>query len=248
MAEVCINMTVNWQGRSLKSLDKLAFFRNKVETLLGVEIPITHFVNPRYWLTEPQQMNKVLYKVYRPALDEIALQVNCWHDLVKAAGVKPMLERSLSVEDNGYSTPLGIYSTKSVNDIIAFSKALLQQNLQQINISGFRCGCWLASDKVLTALMHNNFQYDSSAVPPAIFSNGYSKSAFGSGKSLRGLASPSGGYARFNQLINQLWGYYETPAPSECRNQLSRLWNPQSAITSMSQPFQITQGRYSNYR
>jgi len=237
-------MTVNWQGRHLNSLDQLALFRHKVEQLLGVEIPFTHFINPRYWLRQPKQMNRQLYKVYRPGLDEIALQVNCWHDLVKAAGVKPILGRSLSLEDNGYSTPLGVYSSKSVNDIVAFSKGLLQQSLQQIEITGFRCGCWLSSDKVLTALMHNHFCYDSSAVPPAIFSRGYSKSAFGLGESIRGCASPRGGYTRFYQLMNQLWGYHETSGPSESRNQLTKLWNPKPAITFNSQPYKITQGKY----
>jgi len=244
MANICINMTVNWQGSSIKYIDKLVVFRNQIEQVLGIEIPFTHFINPRYWLFEKTEINSVLYKVYRPGLDEISLQVNCWHDLVKAAGVKPILGHSLSRQDNGYSTPLGVYSAKSINDIIAFSKTLLQESLQNIAIAGFRCGCWLSSDKVLTALMHNHFQYDSSAIPPMIFSQGYSLTDFGSGVNQRGYVSPAGGYARFYQLINQLWGYHETTAPSECGNQLIKLWNPHSAITATSQPFQITQGKY----
>ena len=245
MSILCLNMTINWEGKTLNNINELSQLRDSIDALLGFEIPYTHFLSPRHWLTNLSQTEALFNRVYRSGLDEVALHINCWPELLKVAGVPSIVDRSLNREQSGYATPLGLYNSKQINDIIAKSKEILTNIFPQQPISGFRCGCWLACDNVFTALMHNHFAYDSSAVPATIFSEGYSKNSFGNGKNLRGGKCPSGGYANYYRYLTNLWGYHEQFTPSECRNSLTKLWNPDAAITATSQPYNMYQGKYS---
>ena len=195
-----ISVTVDWEGRRFdeettpylkQNLEGLVLLREEIKKL-GFDIPWTHFITPNYWLNGTADPTKVLEntRAIDWKKDEIGLHVHSWYELVIHAQVDPLVKTptwgdkdGFGFDDTGHGVPLGAYSPANIIKIIASAKTLLEARLPQPRtVKGFRCGGWMANDAVLTALMQAGFFYDCSAVPPDVFSQGFSKDGLGDKK------------------------------------------------------------------
>ena len=168
-SSILVTVSVDWEGRVIDSYDitKMQRFRQALP-----DVPLLHFLNAAYY-TKPGadavSITKTIRSVLRPQ-DEIGLHIHGWKSLVEDSGVEfksgpswsPWAE-SCSV-DCGHSVPLWAYGKEQLVRIIKRSHQILvaQGFTQPIS---FRAGGWMASQRVIDALVATGFHYDSSAVP-----------------------------------------------------------------------------------
>lgn len=217
MGTIYICITVDWEGEKLSDLPELKQVRKKA----GRSIPFTHFICPNYF-THTSARNATNADKIKPAIyqtDEIGLHIHCYRNLVEAADVEfrtahnyynppTRLERKLQQlipffqkKVSGRGVPLSVYHAAEVLKITETSLFLLQKHLSISNVKGFRAGGWLANDVVLDTVSDLGFQYDSSAVPPAILSQGYSAQSVGNKQDDYGDTN-----GVFTEHIIGLWG------------------------------------------
>ncbi|MCK9394643.1 MAG: hypothetical protein M0Q44_03545 [Methylobacter sp.] len=245
-----ISVTVDWEGRTFdkdgppyyaENLEGLVLLREKIKAL-GFDIPWTHYITPNYWLNGTADPTTVLAntKAIDWGKDEIGLHVHCWYDLVQNAQVDPLVENPtfgnmdiFGNDTSGHGVPLGAYSTANIIKIVTKAKTLLEQKLPHpLTVKGFRCGGWMSNDGVLTALMQSDFFYDCSAVPPVVFSQGFSTVSLGNKKDTVGDNNS------ITDFILSLWGYI--PQDNGIyQNTLSLKWNNRQAILPTTQPYKI---------
>lgn len=169
LGKVIVTLSVDWEGRSLElsNLQAIEKFRNQFKS-----IPLTHFMNAAYFTrrTPPQTLLPRIQKVLR-AEDELGLHIHCWRTLVLGSGVSflrspnywgPLYELSEYQGDIGHEVELDAYSQEDIQKIIRNSLNILRGQGFSIS-SSFRCGGWLASPKILEALVQEGFLVDSSA-------------------------------------------------------------------------------------
>jgi len=188
--KVLVCVTVDWEGQDLLSLRDLEQVRER----LGPEVPLTHFVCPNYFhMGLPGAAEQVARQIRGG--DELALHLHCLRPLVEAAGLPfrdrpdfhdrpgfllgegwarrfPLLARWQSAKVSGRGVPLSAYAADEQLRLLEFGRASLRQHLGR-TAEGFRAGGWMASDQTLACLAELGFRYDSSAVPPAVFSRGF---------------------------------------------------------------------------
>ena len=161
---VYVAWTFDWEGwdapdNALLSIDSFA------ETF--GDIPFTHFVNPRTFMSEdvPQNRRDSIrqYLLQRASLgDEIALHLHMHYDLVEAAGVTPRKTRHWGLRSaEGYDVPTSEYTTDEFKKIVTYAQSLMRQQGFP-PVSGFRAGGWFLTSPQLTSLAGLGFSYDSS--------------------------------------------------------------------------------------
>ena len=236
MRTIYITVTVDWEGDTLgNTLSKFIQIRTDINSLMGFEVPMTHFICPNYWL---KFTNTDTYKINGGLIsqDEIGLHVHCWQTLVETSGVP--FKPAPSMEPYGYGplgrmVPLGCYSQAEIISILHYSKNLLMSNLPGRKVVGFRCGGWFTCDVVFEALMEQGFTYDASAVPPAIFSQGYTRVDAGDKKDVNGC-----NWGVFTDAVLNIWGYSQINL-DYFANTLTLNGTKNNAITPNTQPYKI---------
>ncbi len=172
--------------------------------------------------------------------DEIALHIHCWCSLVQKVkvtplehprwyrGKRPFVKEKSGKKDYGHGVPLGVYNLKEIKKIINYARQLLQDNGLIKNVEdcvGFRCGGWLASDDVLTALSEiDGMLYDSSGAPAPFFKKLYE-------------AEPQTLYL----WLDNMWGAQETSSPKHLANTIIHHCYPGGVLGLLEDSQIITQ-------
>ncbi|SRR6266516_3721107 len=189
MADIFTTITVDWEGRELDDGNLLAM---RTFNQLFPEIPITHFICPAYLAraaiaseraTITNKINSVIKDI-----DEVALHIHCWYSLVMAAGINALTQPTVNPNngpgtcvnvpgllDCGHGVPLGCYSVPQIKQILLTGNQLLRTApIKNIDLTrglqSFRCGAWLAGDRVLNGVREVGFLYEASAAPSLYFS------------------------------------------------------------------------------
>ena len=251
MQKIILSVTVDWEGENTHGVHDLKLLRKQIGKQIGEQIPLTHFICPSYFLSNSKATLRKLQSVVLPH-DEVALHFHSLKKLVLGAGVNfktdknfyrslpaktealkqklPKIAQNLLFPTiSGRGVPISVYRKDEIHKLISFSREVLQ-NTFDTPITGFRAGGWLANDIVLDVLSEQGFQYDSSAVPPQIFSNGFSKNSLGN--LLDDYGDKNG---IFTEYMLKLWGNNEQTA--SFLSNTKRLQIYQSAITPNTQPF-----------
>lgn len=175
MIYVCI--TVDWEGTDLKeeNLQCLADFKR------DFGLPLLHYLNPTYFLGDPQraQAKASFVSSLMDDKDELGLHIHPQKVLVEAAGLNfqnsPSFSRGWAPTTGplaGQEVMLHTYSERDLYQLIGFSLDVLERYGFR-GIHSFRAGGWMAEQNVFEALTRLNFKYESSATS-AQFLNGTS--------------------------------------------------------------------------
>lgn len=238
-SKLIFNLTVDWEGEHFRNLHDLVSVRKKI----GAEVPVTHFICPAYFTNELKNASqKIKSAIFEN--DEIALHVHCYESLVKKAGVKfrtepdfypqnRSLPKFLRKKNTGRGVPLSAYNYDEILKILTISIQLLQENLKVEKIYGFRAGGWIANDDIFRALQELGFEYDSSATPPEIMSQGFSLKNDGNFADEYGDVNQT-----FSEFVVKMWGHKIAEEPF-LKNSLYRKFCPDTYIKKTTQPFKI---------
>ncbi len=242
---VLINISVDWEGEHLRNICDL----DEVRKQIGRDIPITHFICPSYFLKYPKwKAKRISHLIYDG--DEIALHIHCWKKLIDAVpGVNfrnkpdfytprsfiPAIQKKILKKINGRGVPLSAYSYNEIKKIITFCSQLLQEYLPLNPIKGFRAGGWMASDDVLKAISELQFEYDASAVPPVLLSQGYNANNDQRGNYFDAFGKTNDVFTDF--VIN-LWGHIQQNNDVFKNNTILKNTN-YKGIHALHQPFSI---------
>ena len=175
MGALYATVTVDWEGMQIdnKDLNSLVFFKSQYP-----EIPLTHFICPAYF-TRGEQLSQEIQKIHTVTRDdEIGLHIHCWESLISKSDVTPIFQPTchphaptVTYEDQksdaGFTVPLGAYSASHIKKIVRASKRILAETdlTTTERCVSFRCGAWLASDAVLSAIRNEGLINDASAAP-----------------------------------------------------------------------------------
>lgn len=155
--------TMDWEGidASDEELNNLSEFSKKHG------IPITHFFNPRIYVTSEvseERADALTQWIYirQTNGDEIGIHLHMHHDMVEAAGVTPRKTPKWTDHlNNGHDVPCTAYTKKEFSKILSWAKEKVIAQGLETPVS-FRAGGWFADLKVLEALEENGFIIDSS--------------------------------------------------------------------------------------
>jgi len=247
---IFITFSVDWEGENFHNLNDFLLLRKR----LGKEIPFTHYICPTYFLKNAKRAKRKVLSAIFPN-DEVALHIHCRRGLLKKAGIekfitypnfyRPFSPKVLKIKQklptflqqlldrtvSGRGVPISAYSDEDIRKIFTLSKQLLEDNLPNNKVVGFRCGGGFTNNSVYNILMEQNFLYDSSAVPPEIFSHGFNFEYIGNKIDEHGDKN-----GIFTDYMIKLWGYQ----PQEqlfLRNTFSLQATDGEAIHKTTQPF-----------
>lgn len=158
-----VTWTMDWEGTNTENdeLDRITEFSQ------NHNLPITHFFNPRIYVTSEVTEKQAEYLTQwiqgrQINGDEIGMHLHMHYDMVSAAGVE--IRKSpkwTNYLNNGHDVPCTAYTYEEFNQILFWAKQeFLTQGLG-IPVS-FRAGGWFVDLKVLKALEDNGFIIDSS--------------------------------------------------------------------------------------
>jgi hypothetical protein len=188
MPNLYVTMTVDWEGQTLEqgNLDAMRQFRQKFP-----DIPITHFICPAYFtrvstLQAVEALAAEINSVINEKIDEVALHIHCWYSLMDAAINQHIITPTWNPgndpgegvpydppgndEDYGHDVPFGCYTPAEIASALATGIQLLRKSIKRTGtIESFRCGGWLAGDKVLRVLQQAGLKYEASATPGEFF-------------------------------------------------------------------------------
>lgn len=252
MGHIYICITIDWEGESLDQVYDLIKIRERIK----MDVPFTHFICPNYFIKNANHEFTVdkIKRAIAPS-DEIGLHIHCYKELIKnipdvefrtehnyhnvlgwfEEKVIKKIIPSYNGNVSGCGVPLSVYSKSEIERIITFSKELLCKHLQLNNLSGFRAGGWIANDEVLEVVEKLNFEYDSSAVAPSIFSQGFEKDNIGNKKDDFGDKN-----GIFTEHLLKLWGYNQQ-AEGFLKNINILRYHKQEAIHIDSQAYKCNQ-------
>ncbi len=167
-AEIQINISVDWEGRSITANNLRAIEAFNQE--FG-KIPVLHFLNAAYF-TKPDVNFAQVAREMRSALDAndvVGLHIHAWKSLMTSAGVEyrntPNWNSGAEScdPDCGHGVPLTAYATEELQKVIRYSAdTLVQQGFPRP--IAFRAGGWMANLNVMQALAANKFRYDYSGL------------------------------------------------------------------------------------
>lgn len=248
MGSVKVCITVDWEGEDLSYLPDLELLRKR----LKVDVPFTHYICPNYFVHDITAASKIKEAVRD--CDEVGLHLHCYKPLVEqVAKVDFRIEQNyhavpsvweeylgkifpfLQNKPSGRGVPLSVYNSDEIKQIVETSVNVLKKELGLDKVQGFRAGGWIASDTVLDVVCDLGFGYDSSAVPPAILSDGYDTGSDGNYKDDYGDTN-----GVFTSHILKLWGR-ELQASGFLKNENIQRANPNWAIEVGQQPFVYNQ-------
>lgn len=247
--KVIICLTVDWEGEHFRNLHDLKSLLGKYAS----DVPVTHYICPAYFTSKIRHASKQIANVVRQQ-DEVALHLHAYKSLIRYCGIafrtehnyyKKHLSDMLSffprnlrniIKTNlvsGRGVPLGIYTDDEIDTMIKKTVLILKQELNRQNITGFRAGGWLLRDQMFPLLANHGFTYDSSAVPPCILSQGFSKKNPGDQLDDYGYRN---GY--FTELVSRLWGGQLQNEKFLCNRKIVNAAQ-QNPIQKTTQPFMI---------
>lgn len=162
---VYVAWTLDWEGwdvpdNTLSELEAISVLYDR--------LPITHFFNPRIYLTTimpPIRAQVLTDWVKQRAMqnnDEIALHLHMHFDVVQAAGIEPRINPKWGYRSSeGYDVYTTAYTQAEISQILRWSlQQFAAHNLPKP--IGYRAGGWFVNTSVLAALEENGFLYDSS--------------------------------------------------------------------------------------
>lgn len=154
--------TIDWEGNDIQD-----WVLRSLESIMNqYKMPLTHFFNPRIYITQiPQYRRDQLTNWVKARQisngDEIAMHMHMHYDMIRAAGVEVKTSPRWGSGIDGYDVLTSDYTYSEITKII-------QWGLQQFELNGlskpagYRAGGWFASLDTLKALNNLNFTYDSS--------------------------------------------------------------------------------------
>jgi hypothetical protein len=196
MPHIYTTITVDWDGTVLDddNIEAMQVFNETFPTL-----PITHFICPAYLtrLKKPADKLAAVAKINSAIkdIDEVTLHIHCWYSLMMACGITSaeVMRTPTYYENNdpgpcvdtpgerwgdqdcGHGVPFGCYSVPQIKNILAQGRHLLRdagvKNTSSSSaFQSFRCGGWLAGNRVLNAVREERYFYEASAAPSRYFS------------------------------------------------------------------------------
>lgn len=171
---VTVDVTVHWEGRDLlaPNVDALERMRKTYP-----DIPVTHFVNPVYFLDEAKATDNInaMQRVFT-AQDEVGLYLAPVEYLVKEAGVIQKLspsfwgymdEGELCENDCGLDVPLTVYTREETLRILSAAHRTLVQagfsNPQSFTVRG-----WMEAPFLTRLAASFGYRFDLSPVDPEL--------------------------------------------------------------------------------
>lgn len=160
---IFVNWTMDWEGYTVNQN-----FLGQIDTLAkSHNIPITHFFNPRIYITssinqaaKDQMTNWVKTRETNNA-DEIGLHLHMWNDAVRAAGVTPKAGPAWAGMNNGYDVIFSSYNKDESAKLAKWGIAELQKH-GFTDIISFRVGGWELTSSNLQGLAEAGIKVDSS--------------------------------------------------------------------------------------
>jgi hypothetical protein len=169
-----IDVTVNWEGRDLQvpNVDALERLRATFP-----DIPLTHFVNPVYFLDEANATDnaQALQKILADH-DEVGLYLAPMEPLVKQAGVILKLvptfwgyldEGELCMTDCGLDVPLTVYTREETLKLLATA----QRTLHAAGFSGlksFMVRGWMGAPHITQLAAAFGYRFELSPIDPGL--------------------------------------------------------------------------------
>jgi hypothetical protein len=155
--------TMDWEGYDVKD----QYLADLDELSNGNGMPITHYFNPRIYVTPTISEARRAYltnwvkdrKVSRG--DEISMHLHMHFDIVEAAGVEKRLDVNWSGNTDGYDVLTASYLPDEFEKIVSFGLNKFKENGLSQPI-GYRAGGWFINTENLKVLPKLGFKYDSS--------------------------------------------------------------------------------------
>lgn len=171
---VTVDVTVHWEGRDLHApnVDALERMRKTFP-----DIPLTHFVNPVYFLDEAKATDNLnaMQRVFGPQ-DEVALYLAPVENLVKEAGVILKLapsfwgysdEGDICENDCGLDVPLTVYTREeSLRILSAAHRTLVQAGFS--SPKSFTVRGWMEAPFLTQLAASFGYRFDLSPVDPGL--------------------------------------------------------------------------------
>jgi hypothetical protein len=171
---VTVDIAVHWEGRELHApnVDALERMRKTY-----ADIPVTHFVNPAYFLDEAKAADNLaaMQRVFA-AQDEVGLYLAPLELLVKEAGVILKLspsfwgymdEGEFCENDCGLDVPLTVYSREETLRLFsAAHRAMTQTGFS--NLKSFAVRGWMEAPYLTRIAAAFGYGYDLSPVDPGL--------------------------------------------------------------------------------
>ncbi len=171
---VTVQIAVHWEGRDLHApnVDALERMRKTLP-----DIPLTHFVNPVYFLDEAKASENfnAMQRVFTPE-DEVGLYLAPMEALVKEAGVILKLspsfwgyldEGELCTSDCGLDVPLTVYNREETLRLLSAGHRALSQagftNLKSFTVRG-----WMEAPYLTQLTSAFGYRFDLSPVDPGL--------------------------------------------------------------------------------
>jgi hypothetical protein len=161
---VYVIWSIDWEGSDVKQeyLDNMTSIANTYN------IPMTHFFNPRIYLTSVMKAERANYLTNyvlegkETRGDAIGLHLHMFPDMVAAAGVTPQYSPAWGwSRTDGYDILVSGYSYDKMNSVLDWSVAtFVEHGLGTPTM--FRAGGWFADEGTLRVLEDNGFVLDSS--------------------------------------------------------------------------------------
>jgi|GEM_PF-3339755 len=169
---VTVQVTVYWEGRELKepNVDALMLLRKNFPA-----IPLTHLVNPAYFLDEAKDTDNLqsLQRVVQTD-DEVGLYLAPIEALVRHAGIILKLQPSfwgyidegeVCENDCGLDVPLTVYNREEVLSLF-FSAQTVMQKAGFIGMKSFAVRGWMEAPFVTQLASAFGYQVDLSPIDP----------------------------------------------------------------------------------
>ncbi len=158
-----ITWTMDWEGYDVKE----EYLRN-MDTIADTNgMPITHYFNPRIFITPgiAEQRRQYLVDWVKDRKtkrgDEISMHLHMHYDFIQAAGVDIREEVSWSPSEDGYTVLTASYPPEEFKKIVQFGLTKFKHyNLPEP--VGYRAGGWFINLDNLKVLPALGFKYDSS--------------------------------------------------------------------------------------
>ncbi len=174
--EINVQVSAYWEGRELRdpNIEALAHFRKAFPA-----IPLTHFINPTYFLDESKTVERLqsLQSVMQSD-DEVGLYLAPMEPLVREAGVILKLQPSfwgymdegeICEDDCGLDVPLTVYNREEVLRIFAVA----HQTMLKAGFTGLRSFAvrgWMEAPFLIPLAAAFGYQVDASPIDPELVS------------------------------------------------------------------------------
>ncbi len=157
---VYVSWTIDWEG--IKIPDGHLKYMEDISSTYNV--PMTHFFNPRYFVTKTYAKTYTDWILARIKLgDDVGMHMHMFPDLVEAAGVIPKTNPrwGQTSPGDGYDILVTAYTYEELFEIFKWGRNKMIQNRLPIPVL-YRSGGWFANLDTLKAAYDAGFLVDSS--------------------------------------------------------------------------------------